>query len=372
MTGSDRRHDFIGAFFRPALRDRIETYVARGDTRPFRVDLDLTTQCNYGCPHCGDLARGLLNRGGMPLPMVERLVGDLAKLGVTEVSLIGGGEPTASPVFDEAVRMLARAGMQIGLTTNGSLMPPSRVTLIAETCAWVRISLDAATPAVYDRVHRPEGAVTFAQVCENLAALCRAMPGRAGVAFLIMKANAHEVAAAAHLVRSLGAAYIRYRQVQHPVTGRYLPVADAAAVKQHLADAQALAGPGFAVSLGETLEAQLDTGVWAGQPKPYRRCHAQAFSPTIAGDGKVYVCSKWRGAAWACIGDLREEPMTAIWRGRRRQEVLARLDPAIACADVYCHAHPHNTVLEEMRAGRALESGHKACAAAPGPCVRLE
>src|SRR5690606_26130382 len=153
--------------------------------------------------------------------------------------------------------------------------------------------------------------------------------------FLITPSNTHEIARAAQLVKSIGAAYIRIRPMQHPISGTPLVMPSRCCLTRELEHARTMADVTFDVSVGEMTEARASV-----QQKSYHACHAQAFGLTIAGDGKVYVCSKWRGKDWACIGDVHAERLSAIWYGDRRRTVVRGLDPSSTCARVYCHAHP--------------------------------
>ena len=306
------------------------------------VDLDLTSDCNFRCRHCGDLARGLLNHGGLPRNIIEALLDDLQTLAVYEVALIGGGEPTVSAHFADTVRGLHERGIRCGVVTNGSCISDAALAAMQKGCEWVRVSLDAATEDTYRKVHKPKGDVGFANVAENIERMIAAMGRRVGVSFLITALNAHEIHAATQLAKAWGAAYMRIRPMQHPRTGRPVILPRLDQLNNQLASAAACGDEQFVVSLGDAIG---DLGGASLQPKDYRSCHAQAFGATIAGDGRVYVCSKWRGEVWACVGDLKYERFTALWNGPRRKAVLDVLSPAVACTHVYCHAHPLNLML---------------------------
>lgn len=325
----------------PEMVARSREYLATDDTTPLRVDLDLTSDCNYQCRHCGDLARGLLNRGGLSQELIEPLLDDLKVLRVHEVILIGGGEPTRSPHFVETVRGLRQRGLRYGLVTNGSQLTPAMLDALHDGCDWVRISLDAATAKTYAMVHKPEPGIHFENVVANTRRMIERLGSRAGVSYLVTPLNAHELARAARLVKGLGAAYLRVRPMQHPLTGAAVAWPARIDLRAEVKRAKALADGTFQVSIGETMHMGLEK-----QEKVYGMCHAQAFATTIAGDGAVYVCSKWRGESWACIGDLREERLWAIWHGARRQKLVQGLNPSRRCQHVYCHAHPLNDVLD--------------------------
>ncbi len=332
----------------PELSTRIKQFVASGDSTPMHVDLDLTTDCNYRCRHCGDLARGLLNHGGLSRELIDALLDDFRAMAVHEVVLIGGGEPTLSPHFEHAVRGLHDCGIECGVVTNGSGMSAAALDAMRVGCTWVRVSLDAATTETYAKVHNPNDKSTLDTVAENVRRMVLAMGARVGVSFLITPLNIHEIEAAAKLAKAWGASYIRIRPMQHPITGNPLALAGTLDVGAQLDAAVRWRDATFDVSIGESMAID---GRAVMQPKGYQRCRAQAFGATISGEGHVYVCSKWRGEPWACIGDLHVERFSMIWKGARRAALLDALSPARQCERIYCHAHPLNELLAAQTEG---------------------
>jgi MoaA/NifB/PqqE/SkfB family radical SAM enzyme len=326
----------------PELSTRIEQFVTSGDSTPMHVDLDLTTECNYRCRHCGDLARGLLNHGGLSRELLDALLDDLRAMAVHEVVLIGGGEPMLSPYFAHALRSLHEYGIACGVVTNGSGMSDAALEAMRVGCTWVRVSLDAATTETYAKIHNPDDNSTLDTVAENVRRMVTSMGARVGVSFLITPLNMHEIEAATRMAKAWGASYIRIRPMQHPITGNPLALAGTVDVGAQLDAAARWRDAVFDVSIGESMAMN---GRAAMQPKGYGRCRAQAFGTTISGEGRVYVCSKWRGEPWACIGDLHEERFAAIWKGARRAALLDALSPARQCEHIYCHAHPLNELL---------------------------
>ena len=86
---------------------------------PTSINLDLTTACNFSCPHCVDSE--ITNTGGyLDMEMVKESLETLKSHGLLSVILLGGGEPTLYKTFDEIVRHIKSLGLQLGIVTNGS------------------------------------------------------------------------------------------------------------------------------------------------------------------------------------------------------------------------------------------------------------
>ena len=116
---------------------------------PISINIDLTTACNFSCPHCVDSK--LLNSGDyLDLETVKRSIETLQKNGMRSVIIIGGGEPTIHKNFEEIVRFISERGLQIGIATNGSRL--DKVASIAEMLKdgdWLRISIDAGKESTF-------------------------------------------------------------------------------------------------------------------------------------------------------------------------------------------------------------------------------
>lgn len=332
------------------VQSRVRDYLQWKDTTPIHADLDITTACNYQCPHCGDLARKQLNRGGMNQETLSSVIEDFQSLNVKDVSLIGGGEPLASPHFEMVIRELARRRIRVGVVTNGSLISPTIAASIHQYCAWVRVSLDAATSETYTATHKPNVRNAYSVVLDNIAQLTSAMPGKIGVSFLVMNRNVSEIAAATLLARDLGCAYIRLRIGQHPTTGVFIRIQDRAELAKQVNASIELRTESFAVSIGDSLDGYRCNDSIIAQLKNYSRCHVQAFGLTITGTGAVHICSRWRGDQSTEIGNVVHERLSNIWFGNRRKDVVEGLNPGHKCSDAYCQAHRYNELIDAMMA----------------------
>src|SRR5262249_2250768 len=138
-------HDFAAKLMQPSLLERLKGYVrwqvqvraaeAAGKPvvelmrglrdGPVSINLDLTTACNYACDHCVDF--DILNTGvrydhEKLLASLEQL----ARRGLKSVIVIGGGEPTTYPKFEEAMIRMKDLGLKLGLVTNGTGMAKVR------------------------------------------------------------------------------------------------------------------------------------------------------------------------------------------------------------------------------------------------------
>ena len=151
-----REHDFSSKLRQESVIHRLREYVLwqRGLEKneaaqtipkvgPLSINLDLTLACNFACPHCVDSV--ILNRGkSIPLKEIKKTLDVLHSNGLRSVILVGGGEPTLHPDFEEVVRTIKEKELQLGIVTNGSKL--NKILAVADLLKekdWVRISIDA-------------------------------------------------------------------------------------------------------------------------------------------------------------------------------------------------------------------------------------
>lgn len=118
---------------------------------PPNLAIELTNKCNLKCTYCSStLARR--PQGFMSRLVFERLTTEVRDVGIRRVSIVGNGEPTLHPQFDEFIRKAGRAARFVELTTNGTLLSEKNVTAILEAPVDViHISVDSNTKTGYER-----------------------------------------------------------------------------------------------------------------------------------------------------------------------------------------------------------------------------
>jgi cyclic pyranopterin phosphate synthase len=124
--------------------------------RPVRdLRISVTDRCNFRCVYCmpkevfGRDYRFLERRELLTFEEIERTVRNFAGLGVTKVRLTGG-EPLLRRELERLVEMLARIpGLDLTLTTNGSLLPQKAALLAEAGLRRVTVSLDSLDDEVF-------------------------------------------------------------------------------------------------------------------------------------------------------------------------------------------------------------------------------
>jgi GTP 3',8-cyclase len=128
--------------------------------RPLRdLRISVTDRCNFRCRYC--MPREVFGLGHEFLPRAEildyeeiaRLARVFAAHGVRKLRLTGG-EPLVRRDLPDLVRMLAAVdGVEVALTTNGSLLAERAATLAAAGLDRVTVSLDSLDDRVFQAMN---------------------------------------------------------------------------------------------------------------------------------------------------------------------------------------------------------------------------
>ncbi len=132
--------------------DRLAEWQAGKTPFPVLVELDLTNLCNHECPGCTFSHLVNISKDSIPMAVAERVIRELATLGVKALTFSGGGEPLTygQGRVVQLMQLAVASGLQVALITNGSLLTDPR---ILDLCEWVRVSMDGWDAASFARLH---------------------------------------------------------------------------------------------------------------------------------------------------------------------------------------------------------------------------
>ena len=131
--------------------------------------ISLTDACNFRCAYCmPDEAYDFMPKHAlMQVDEIRRLAALFVSLGVKKIRLTGG-EPLARPDFREIIQALQPLGVELLLTTNGSLIHRYIDALKEAGMRSVNVSLDTLRPERFAAMTRRD---RFARVWDNIQLL---------------------------------------------------------------------------------------------------------------------------------------------------------------------------------------------------------
>lgn len=388
-------HDFAAKLRQPSLIGRLKEYVLwqaalrRGsasddpgrlppDYAPISINLDLTTACNYACDHCVDF--DILNS---PIRYdFENLKSSLHRLwekGMRSVILIGGGEPTVFPQFEEIVAFLKQRNIAVAIVSNGS--GNGKILKVAHLLGprdWVRLSLDSGSDETFQRMHKPKKAISLDQICEGVPPIKERNPDlQIGFSFIItwkgatandsqIVDNVHEIAMATERAKKYRFDYISLKPfLVRAVTNnaeivgideeRHLQ--EMARIRAQVDEAKSFNDGSFRVVESTNLRV-LMTQSWSDFVRQPAQCHMTFFRQVLSPLG-LFICPVYRQVPHAQIGSKAAYGTERDYEQTRQamRDRIVSFHAAEECKEVTCLYNPANWWIEDLiRHPERLES----------------
>lgn len=301
-----------------------------GECVPLHVRLELTETCNFRCRFCWwhvpELRRelhGLSHENRMlPQQRALALVDELADAGTRAISFTGTGDPLMYPHLAHILQRVLARGIVFGLTSNFAVPMGEELLALLARASWLRLSLNAGTPEVYEHIHQPRGKAphkAFPRMLHNVRRLTALLANQRegadfNASFVVSRNNREDIFPAAQLAKELGLASINFR-ADTPPRRQATPYAyspdDLDAMRRATGTLQT---DHFRVHPG--LVRQLD-GVISGDPELC--CYYSNHTTYIDPSGNAYPCCYTRCDTKYIIGNIMEQPFSNFWSSKSRQ-----------------------------------------------------
>jgi GTP 3',8-cyclase len=294
--------------------------------------ISVTDRCNFRCVYCmpkevyGRDYRFLERRELLTFEEIERLTRAFAALGVAKVRLTGG-EPLLRRELEHLVKMLAGVpGLDLTLTTNGSLLPRKAQSLADAGLHRVTVSLDSLDDEVFRAMNDVD--VPVERVLAGIEAAAAAGLAPVKVNMVVKRGvNDDSVLPMARYFRGTGhiLRFIEYMDVGHTNGWRLDDVVPVAEVVSAI-DAELPLEPVEPNYPGEVArryryaDGSGEIGVIASVTQPFCGACTRA---RLSAEGRLYTClfatkghdlrALLRGGA---TDDELQEAIAAVWRGR--------------------------------------------------------
>ncbi len=329
--------------------DRVNAWLEGDNPAPITVELDMTNLCNHKCPECSGWY--FQNRGSDQLSrnLAVKIIKQLAQAKIRGLIFTGGGEPLCHPEVMQAVKLAHKLGLDIGFITNGSLINKEIAKVLLKCCTWVRVSLDAASPETFRRVHGLDGDA-FVKVLGNIRLMTKmkqALKSKTviGIGYLTCDYTQDKMLEAAKLCKGLGVDYLQFRPLQIHNHGAFeYHLMDLA---QNIRDCMQVGTDGFKVLHSQHKYEMMKDKKYG---RNYDKCYGHQFAAVIAADAKMYLCCHMRGHQKYCIGDLSKNTFKDIWNSKQRKTVSENINFK-DCVPL-CRGNTFNQILWNIRQPR--------------------
>jgi len=329
--------------------DRVNEWLEGKNPPPITVELDMTNICNHRCPECVVNYFRVNDKSFLSASAAKRIILQLAGSKIRGLIFTGGGEPLCNFYTLEAVKLAKSKNLDIGFITNGSLLNARAARVLLENCTWIRISLDAGSPKVFELTHGMNGD-EFSKVVANIEALVKIKKkiksrNTIGLGFLTSDCARPDMLKATLLAKKLGVDYLQFRPMQIHNGGKF---------EYHWADVESEiskclkhSGNGFKVLYSQHKYEMAHDPQFG---RYYKKCYGHQFATAISASGKMYICCHTRGYDKYCIGDLGKKSFRKIWNSRERISAVNRID-FCDCIPL-CRDNTFNQILWNIKQSR--------------------
>lgn len=333
--------------------DRIYKWLKTGISCPITFELDMTNLCNNKCPWCfGFYDKD--NKDSLNFKEAKSIIYQIKEFGGKGLTFTGGGEPLCNPDTIKAVEYAKKIGLDIGFITNGTQINEKISKILLESCTWIRISLDAASPKMFRFTHGLDGKA-FDRVVDNIRLLVnekKKIKSKCilGVGYLTCQETKEEIYKFASFCQDLKVDYAQFRPLLPTFNNNkvdYSQNAQTAIIKE-IEKGLRLSKDGFNVLYSKHKYDCMNNGEVT---RPYDICYGHHFATVVAADKKMYICCHFRGVEKYCIGDLSKNTLREIWHSKKRKQVYETID--LKDCIPLCRCNTFNTILWNIKQDKA-------------------
>lgn len=197
----------------------ISSIVDGKDLAPYCIEVHPTDFCNQACSYCFHGGEGEdASRRNEQLTLGEyvQLFQEAEELGVSEISISGGGEPFLDPNISEILDWLSTSPLRTRIVTNGNFIPHTALSGVLAADE-IRFSVDAVNPETYNTQRGMKGGNLLNRTISNIQMLVneRAKTDsilNIGATFLLTDINMDEIEDFAELMlNELGIEKVIYK-----------------------------------------------------------------------------------------------------------------------------------------------------------------
>lgn len=337
--------------------DRIQKWLNDEAVYPVTLEIDPSNACNEQCIWCC-WEEHRKNKEMMPWELMEKIIHNLARVGVKGLIWTGGGEPLMNQYTIRGMELAKSLSMENGMFTNGILMTSDKISSIVKSCTWIRISLGAATAEVFKKTH---GTNDFDKIISNIQKFVQIKKElksdiSIGLSMIIHKVNYHELYDEAKMAKELGVDYFQgkppnqigsedanlwnkeviplFKKARDELEEENFKILTA----QYTQDKYGNRGLKFLSNITPSLNVT---------DEEKNKCYVHNFVTAITTNGDVAFCKNHRDTKEFVLGNLKNQTIEEIWHSNRRKEIIKKVN-AGGCK-VFCQNGRLNQMLKFIK-----------------------
>lgn len=290
---------------------------------PIYVEISPVGHCNHRCTFCAVDYIGYKSNT-LPVETLKRCISDMAIQGVRSIMFAGEGEPLLHPKLAEIINYTKEVGIDVGITTNGTMLTQKFIQECLPAISWIKVSLNAGDRDTYAKIHQTK-VEDFDKVWRNLAAACihKDLVGAStviGIQMVLLPENIDTVEDAVIDAKHCGLNYVvvkPYSQHLKSLTRLYEGIKYGSAISMAAELSQHNSKDFEVVTRYIAMQAH------DSEDRGYSKCYSTPyFWAYIMATGDVYGCSAYLLDERFKYGNILEQSFSEVWRGDRRRVAI--------------------------------------------------
>lgn len=300
---------------------------------PLYIRIKPTNVCNHNCYYCHYknpyLTLDEYNPNDyIPHDKMMEIVDDMEKMQVKAVTFSGGGEPLAYPYIEETMEKILKAGIDLSIITNGSMLTGKKAQILAKA-KWVRISIDSILPENYAKI-RGISEDAMGILLKNIEEFAKIKDDNCelGINFVIGKENYKEITDVAVTMKKLGVNHVKFAPLFSNETEEYHKDIKDEVIATLGRLTEELNSDRFKIIDLYTSDFENDYKVFK---RTYSRCPIKEFVCVIGANSKVYYCHDKAYLRNGCVCDLNQQSFFEGWNSEAVTKKFQEFDAKITC-----------------------------------------
>ncbi|MDD5465386.1 MAG: radical SAM protein [Candidatus Omnitrophica bacterium] len=302
--------------------ERVGDWIKGKPIYPVYMEISPAGSCNHRCVYCA-LDFMEYQPRFLDTSIFKQRLREMGKLGVKSIMYAGEGEPFLHKDIADIIATTKKSGIDVAVTSNAVLFSEKISTATLPYLTWVKVSINAARPVTYAKIHRtkPED---FHKVIKNMAYAAKlrrkkGYPCTLGMQAILLPDNYSEIELLAKQAKSIGMDYLVVKPYsQHPLSKtdkfkdiKYNKYFDLASKLNKINSEN------FNVVFRvHTMQK------WDKAERNYKHCLALPFWAYIDAGGNVWACSMYLTKNKFCLGNIYKNSFKEIWESKKRDNLV--------------------------------------------------
>ena len=303
--------------------DRVADWQKKKLVAPIYVEISPVSLCNHRCIFCGiDFVRDKDYK--LDTKFFCKRLKEMGKLGVRSVMFAGEGEPLLHKDLGKFIKIAKSAGLDVSLTTNGSLGNYDIWKEFLPYLTWIRFSVDAGNAKSYSRVHKVPCNI-FNKTVNSIRDAVKVKKDlhlnvTIGVQFLMIKENLSSLEDALGLFSKIGIDYFSLKPYSlHPQMVNRRDVFYTRRIAERI---QGVVDKFRKSSKTNIIFRDISMEKYVGKEKQFKHCRALPFWGYVSSKGDFYTCSVFIGDKRFRTGNIHKQGMSDIFFGKKRKDSI--------------------------------------------------